>query len=343
MKKYNHFLKISIAILTFSLLVISCQKKPSDVEIEYDRSVGPITLEGKVIHSYLVNYEKNLSENNVLEMARQLTNVTAKSLDFGKLLEMGDGLMALRNGKDPSASFEMDKRSGNFLYNGGLAEYKNDGNTPMLITGEKADAMALGHFEKLGLFPNKQELILVNIGGLDMAVLKEDGTTEVFKKLVTVRYNRKLSDVPVMGESRIVVQMGTNGKLAGLIYYWGEIREKIKIKSDDVLTDKDIKRELESRLRSASSDSKRIIVQKVDFVLYDDGKGHIEPAFYVQAKLFYMVFENEKGEETQKYDIPYDYYIPVLKKPLAFYPFMETAKVKPKDARKSKITTQDDE
>lgn len=342
MKNYNHFFKLSIAILTFSLLVISCQKNPSEVEIEYDKSVGPITLEGKVIRSYVVNYKKNLSENNVLKMARQLTNISAKSLDFEKLLEMGDGLMALRKGKDPSASFEMDKRSGNFLYNGGLAEYKNDSDTPMLITEEKADAMALGHLEKLDLFPNKQELNLVNIGGLNMAVLKEDGTTEVFKKLVTVRYNRKLSDVPVIGESRIIVQMGTNGKLAGLIYYWGEILEKINIESDDVLADKNIKREIESRLRAASTDSKKIIVQKVDFVLYDDGKGHIEPAFYVQAKLFYEVSKSKK-EETQKYDMPYDYYIPVLKNSLAFYPFMETVKVKPIDARESKITTQDDE
>ena len=182
MKNYNHLLKLSILILTFSLLVISCQKKPSEVEIEYDKSVGPITLEGKIIRSYFVNFKKNLSENNVLEIATKLTTVSEKSLDFKKLLDMGDGLVSLRNEKDPSAAFEMDKKSGNFLFNGGLAEYKNDDNTPNLITGEKADVLALNHLEKLDLLPNKEELVLENIGGLDMAVLKEDSTTEIFKK-----------------------------------------------------------------------------------------------------------------------------------------------------------------
>ncbi len=343
MKNSNHFLKISIPILALCILFISCQKKPFEIEIEYDKSVGSITLEGKVIRSYLLNYKKNLSENNVLEIVEKLTTVSEKTLDIKKLLDRGDGLVFLRNEKDPSAAFEMDKRSGNFLFNGGLAEYKNDDNTPNLITGEKAEVLALNHLKKLDLLPNKEELVLENIGGLDMAVLKEDSTTEVFKKLVTVRYNRKLFDVPVMGNSRIIVNMGSNGKLAGLIYYWGEVVEKRKIEPDALFKDKDIKKELERRLRVAAADAKRILVQKVDFILYDDGKGYIEPTFYVLAKLYYEVLNNEKGEEIQKYDVPYDYYIPVLKRPLAFYPFMEIVKVEPTDARESKITAQDDE
>ncbi|GAI84916.1 unnamed protein product, partial [marine sediment metagenome] len=296
-----------------------------------------------VLQSHSVNYKMNLSKKNVLEMARKLTDVSLKSLNFEKFQEMEEGLMVLRNEKDPSASFEMDTRSGNFLYNGGLGEYKNDGDTPNLILGEKASSIALQHLEKLGLLPNKQELNLVNIGGLNMAVLKKDSTTDVYKKLVTVRYNRKLADIPVMGESRIILHMGKNGKLAGLTYYWGEIVDKRKIEIGEVLTDKEIKRELESRLRAAARDAKRIIVKKADFVLYDDGRGHIEPAYHVQARLFYEASDKKGEKKIQKYDIPYDFYIPVLKNPLAFYPYMETAKVQPTDARKLEITPKDDE
>ena len=117
MKNYNYILKLTTAILIFGLLIISCHKKPTEVEIEYDKTVGPITLEGKVISSYLVNYKKNLSKNNVLEMASQLTTFSETNLDFENLMEMDDGALALRNVKDPSASFEMDIRSGNFLFN----------------------------------------------------------------------------------------------------------------------------------------------------------------------------------------------------------------------------------
>lgn len=342
MTNYNHILKLFITILTLGLIAMSCEQKPERVKIEYDKSVEPITLEGKLLQSFSVNYAKGLTKESVLKMARQLTGVSGKSLNFAKMMDMKNGLIALRNEEDPSASFEMDTRSGSFLYNAGLAEYKKNGSTPNLITGEKAQSIALQHLERFKLLPNKEELKLVNIGGLNMAILKEDSTTEVYKKLVTVRYNRKLSDVPVMGESRIMVHMGTNGKLASIIYYWGEILEKRNIESDAVLADQDLKKELERRLRAAAIDARRIIVQQVDFVLYEDGKGQIEPAFYVQAKLFYETSDDKSGE-VMKYDVPYDYYIPVLKKPLAFYPYMETTKIKPTDSRKLKIAPKDDE
>jgi len=231
---------------------------------------------------------------------------------------MKNGLMLLRNEEDPSALFEMDTRSGSFIYNGGLKEYKKDGSTPNLITGKEAESIALKHLDKLRLMPNKQELKLVNIGGLNMAVLKSDGSTEVYNKLVTVRYDRILSGLNVMGASRIIVHMGTDGKLAGLIFNWGEVVDIKKFEPAELLTEKEIKEILESRLREAAKDAEKIIVQKVDLVLYDDGRGQIEPAYHVQANLFYKA-----------YDIPYDYYIPILKKPLAFYPYMETYDIKP--------------
>lgn len=350
MKSSRYMPVLFAAVLLLGLLGVSCAPEPVEVtpepvevEIEYDQSVGPITLEGKVLHSYRVDYEKSLSKEDVSEMAKRLTDLSEEPLDFEELLEMEDGLIALRNGKDPSAIFEMDTRSGNFLYNGGLAEYKLEGSTPDLITGEEAAITALQHLEELGLLPNAQELSLVDIGGLSMAVLREDNTTEVFQKLVTVHYRRELSDIPVMGESRIVVHMGANGELAGLVYYWGEIVDERRIESDKVLSDEEIERELESRIRAAAADAKGIVVQKTDFVLYDDGKGQIEPAYYVRARFFYESSEGKGAEEIQNYDIPYDYYIPVLKEPLAFYPYMETAEIEPTDARELEIAPEDNE
>ena len=342
MKNYNRVFILLLTVIALGFMYISCEKKPRIVKIEYDRSIKPITLEGKMLQSFSLNYAKEISEESVLKMARQLTSVSGKSLNFRKIMDINDGLMGLSNEKDPSASFEMDTRSGNFLYNGGLAEYKKNGSTPNLLKEEKAKSTALQHLEKLDLLPDIEELELVNIGGLNMAILNEDSTTEIYQKLVTVRYNRKLSDIPVMGDSRIIVHMGRNGELAGIIYYWGDILEKRIIELDDVLLDKEIRKELEGRLKAAAMDAKRIIVEKVDYVLYDDGKGQIEPAFYVQAKLFYEISDAESGE-VMKYDAPYDYYVPVLKKPLAFYPYMETAKIKPTDSRNLKIVPKNNE
>lgn len=315
MKNIKFIYGLFIAAMLLNLFIVSFAMTP---EIKYAESVRPISLEGKVLQSFYVNYRKDLTEKSVLEMARLLTGASGKSLNFEELMDMKNGLMLLRNEEDPSALFEMDTRSGSFIYNGGLKEYKKDGSTPNLITGKEAEPIALQHLDELRLMPNRQELKLVNIGGLNMAVLKSDGSTEVYNKLVTVRYDRILSGLNVMGASRIIVHMGTDGKLAGLIFNWGEVVDGKKFEPAELLTDKEIKEILESRLREAAKDAEKIIVQKVDLVLYDDGRGQIEPAYYVQANLFY-----------EAYDIPYDYYIPILKKPLAFYPYMETYDIKP--------------
>jgi hypothetical protein len=339
MEREKTIINLVIVISIVCMFIISCQK----TKIEYDKDIGPITLKDKVIHSYSVNYKKDLDIKDVTRMADQVMELSGKKWKIKDISEANESHVMLKNENDPSASFEMDKRTGNFLYNGGLAEYRKEANTPDLISGEKAATVALQHLEKLSLFPSKKEMNLVHIGGLGMGVLKKDGTTVKYDKLITVRYDRKLDDIPVMGESRIVVNMGERGKLAGMIYYWGDIVEKKKIESGELVDDSEIKKVLESRLIAASEGAKRMIVQKADLVLYDDGKGRIEPAFHIQARLFYEKAAGKGEEEIQKYDIPYDYYIPVLKKPLAYYPYMETTEISPTDGRKIDIDPKDDE
>ena len=332
-----------LAIPLICLTIVFCEKKSELVKIEYDKSVEPITLKDKVLQSYKIDTRKNLGKDQILQIAKELTDISLKSLNFEKFEKIEENVVALRNDEDPSASFEINTGTGNFLYNSGLNDYRKDGDTPNLVFKEKAAVMALKYLEKLGLNPKKEELDSVNIGGLNMAVLEKDGTTNDYKKLVTVRYGRILNNIPVMGESRIIVQLGKEGSLAGLTFYWGDIAEKKKIKTDELLTDKQIRAQLESRLREAAGDAKRIIVEKAALVLYDDGRGLVEPAYHVQAKLFYEIKNEDDQKDIQRYDTPYDYYVPVLIKPLGFYPYMEVADSQPVDARDIKTTPTDDE
>lgn len=350
--KNNHSLYVLFIILAgLTLLISSCTnvvEKDANyiVKIEYDRAVKPVSLKGKDLKSYQVNYTVDISKEGALKIARLLTEISGKNLNFDKPENLTEELLVLRNEKDPSASFEMDMRTGNFLFNGGLAEYKKDTSTANLITGKKAESIALQHLEKLKLLPDKNELQLVNIGGLNMATLKPDKTTEIYQKLVTVRYDRILSDLPVMGDSRIVVHMGSKGKLAGLIYNWSKVIDVKRLEPAQLRSDDDIKKTLETRIRKGAGSAKRIIVKKADIVLYDDGRGQIEPAYHVQARLYYDSSNSlvEKHKDTvTKYDVPFDFYVPVLVKPIAFYPYMETAKILPSVASEHKTTQKDNE
>ena len=69
-------------------------------------------------------------------------------------------------------------------------------------------------------------------------------------------------------------------------------------------------------------DAIKIKFNKIDLVLYDDGKGIIEPAYHIETQLFY---KNKKDS----YNEPFDFYVPILKKPHAFYPFMDKPNLKP--------------
>lgn len=345
MKNTSYLLyKLLITTIVLTLFIVSCEKKPIIAKIEYAESIKPITIKDKALPSFRVNYEKDLNRESILKMARQLSETSGKPLNFKNLTDMKNGSMIIRTEKDPSALFKMDTRSGSFIYNSGLAEYKKEASTPSLITGDKAKSIALEHLKKLGLLPNnKKELNLVHTGGLNMAVIKEgEGDTKIYNKLVTIRYNRILSGLPVMGASRIIVNMGTNGKLVGLIYDWGEVDEGRKIEPEKLLSDKEIKSTLEDRLKEGAKGTKRIIVEKADLVLYDDGGGYIEPAYYIQTRLFYENPQEKEGE-ILKYDVPYDYYIPVLKKPMAIYPYMEKAEIQPADKRGVEIAPESDE
>lgn len=343
MKKYSEFGKIVLTFLVLSLFILSCEEKPIVLKIEYAETASPVTLKDKQVNNYKADYNKKIDRHSGLEIVGKLADLSAKKLNFREIETREKGMIVFRNEKDPSAVFEMDLRSGNFLYNGGLAEYKNDGNTPGLVRENIAEALALGYIEKLGLAPARKELKLFDIGGLSMAVLKEDNTTETYNKLVTVRFNRELAGVPVMGESRVVVHLGENGDLSGLIYYWAEIIGQKQNAPQELLADTEIVRALESKVRVAATDAEKIVIEKSDFVLYDDGRGVIEPAFHVQARLYYEQSDTGDGEKVRSYDVPYDYYVPVLKNPAAFYPYMDIAKTDPTDGRKLRIVSEDDE
>lgn len=347
--KYPTF-DLSLLLLVLSLLLMSCTTFPKEepvesVKIEYDSTVKPITLEGKTLRSYQVNFKQDISQEAAQKRVQSLIDMTGKSINFDKSVDMSRAIITLRYEKDPSASFELDTRSGNFRYNSGLADYKKDNSTPNLITGEKAGAIALQHLDTLTLLPNKNELQLAHIGGLNMASLKQDKTTEIYQKLVTVRYGRRLAELPVMGDSRIVIHMGSKGQLVGLVYHWAKVIKEHQLGLDQLRSDREIKETLTVRLRKGAQGAKRIIVKKADLVLYDDGRGHIEPAYHIQARLYYQSPKPLSGKQKgiDKYDIPFDYYVPVLKNPMAHYPYMDVAKIQPSDASDRKITQSENE
>jgi hypothetical protein len=62
-----------------------------------------------------------------------------------------------------------------------------------------------------------------------------------------------------------------------------------------------------------------------ELVLYDDGRGMVEPAYHFTVNRLIDLGESDPAA------IPYDFYVPIAKEPRAFYPYMDTALVQPDD------------
>lgn len=246
-------------------------------------------------------------------------------VDFGKQERAGlDGSRLVRRSKeDPSAVFEYDVRTGNFLFNGGLGRYRDESSTPDLPKEEGAEKLAL---ERLGLYDLKldpSELRVAHVGGLRMGVVNDRGGTDVYEKLRTVRFERLLDGIAVEGDSRIIVHLGEQGTLAGLHYQWPQVERVGTLSPDVALGADEIRDAALTEIRQVSAVAEKAALTEVELVLYDDGLGVIEPAYHFRLD---RLIDLEGAEPSP---IPYDFYVPLSRKSQALFPHMEVARKRP--------------
>ena len=102
-----------------------------------------------------------------------------------------------------------------------------------------------------------------------------------YEKTRVVTFTRKIAGIPVKGASRAVVMLGANGDLDGLFVRWMDVKsEKVKGK----LAKSEMKAFLKSQLKTRG-EAKSIRIKKSSLVLYDDGKGVIEPALVLEGEV----------------------------------------------------------
>ena len=207
---------------------------------------------------------------------------------------------------DPSAHFRVDKNTGDFSFNKGMKGYLTDKPTMGLPQGDKAVEVAKKHLSDLGEMPgNQEEMVVRHIGGLKQVDVDAEGKAVEKDKLVTVTFGRQIDGIDVGGPgSKIVVDLGANGELVGLHKRWIEVTEEKK-GPPDFLLEFDIKGKGQKKLQEDGGKAKSIESKGPDFGYYDDGKGHIEPAYFFDAEFTYDLEDGEnpgkKHEHKEKY------------------------------------------
>lgn len=326
MKTNSRFVWVTVALLittAFSLLSQAQRPAVKTPFINFLPSAKPIRLNRDNIPTFVVK-PTPLSEDEGMRLAERI-NGYAKA-EVARVREPGeklDGRLLFENPKDGSATLDINLRTGDFLFNRGTAAYSREEETKGLPAPEEAERIAARHLERLNLVMSRNEMVVAHVGGLNMGVHREDGTTSIYRKHVNVRYDRTLAGLPVLGDSRVIVRMGEGGELVGMIRRWSTLDAR-KARPDELQSDAAIEKAIRERLLTESRGATDIVVKYTDLVLYDHGNGVIEPAIHVVASRFFenKVIDGPTVGEVRRIEVPYDTFIPVLRNPRGDYPFM---------------------
>ncbi|NTU58652.1 MAG: hypothetical protein HGB00_07005 [Chlorobiaceae bacterium] len=312
-------------ISIFALIGMTALVIPAQSSVVHARSAySSVRLNNFIGKKQLVSYRavpvKPLNFNDAWEILNKTQARTHVNMHFEKAQQLTGGRYVFTSPEDPSAVFDIDPTTGSFLLNYGFKKYTHEFSTLNLPSASQAPELARKHLAETGFLPaNEREMVVGHVGGLNLGVTKYGRSTGDYKKLVTVQYNRVLEGLPVQGPgSRIIVHLGEDGALAGLIRNWPDVTAKAIAKSE-LKSNAVISKEIRQQLRLTAGDAKEIAIRQASLVLYDDGRGTIEPAVYVVADARYLGPRNETLVNN-----PVDFYVPVLKVPGAYYPYMKS-------------------
>lgn len=229
-----------------------------------------------------------------------------------KYNESGSALYATLK-EDPSAYFRMDTSTGDFSFSKGLADYEDLSDTKGLPGKDEAIDLALMHLERLGLMPKDgDQLVVQAVGGVGMSAQDEKGVVRDFEKLTSVHFGRQIDGIEVGGPgSKIVVHLGHNGELVGLHKRWIELRAMEKVSRESFLKEGEVKERALKHLQTEWSKASKIATALPEPGYFDDGKGHIEPVYFVQAKIQHEL-DGVRDADNQE-PAPYLGVIPALR------------------------------
>lgn len=285
-----------------------------------------LELVGKVpgtLHTYFAAPASKELLAQRKQLAEQLGKGAGVGFD-GSARGIGESGVRLVSSADPSAAFELDTHTGGFSFNGGLRKYRLEERTPGLPDPETALALARRHLDALGLKLDPKQVGGLRAGGLNMAVPDGRGGSVIYEKLRSVRIARQIDGLPVEGDGRVIVQLGAGGALAGLVHQWPALEKAVPVELGDT---REIRKGALAEILKVSQRAVRAQLSTVELVLYDDGRGVIEPAYHFVVE---RDFDHDDGELTR---IPYDFYLSTAAKPLAHYPHDERAPIAPEEGK----------
>ncbi len=324
---------LAVIALTFTACSRVDKAEPGKNKISYGQAAIFPDYEKIALNAYTTD-EVKLDEGSAQKILSQSLEYAGAAGKFNLKEPVREGgMLWYKSPADPSAILNINLNNGDIALSTGMRAYAGNESTKDLLKEDEAAKVALTHLQKLSLTGNtSNEYVLAHVGGLNVGVHENDGSTKVYEKFTTVRFDRKFGDIPVEGHSRIIIQMAEGGKLTGLTRHWASFKGS-RLEPAAIVPSDGLKQAFEKHILSENREATRIVVKKITLVYYDQGRGLIEPALRAECDTYYKTSKTDSTTQV----FPYDIIEPILKEPRQTYSFMHDkfkgAKMKTDDGK----------
>jgi hypothetical protein len=189
--------------------------------------------------------------------------------------------------------YALGEESLGFVYSKNLAPHlqlsdpQSAGTAKRLPDASRSIELAREYLAKLDLLPSDPaEMYVSKVRVIRGASCGPAGCLpQVVDKMRVVFFGRKLNGLPVHGASRIAVRIGNDGELVGVIKNWPALTP-VAVEGAGVLPKaqwKDAAIRTVKRMQAGSA-YPNASIESTELVMYDDGRGHIEPALRAKGK-----------------------------------------------------------
>lgn len=317
-----------IAIL--AVLLIAQSVLAEEISVSISNNMQELDIVSMTYYQYQSAMPRRVRDAEILKLAERLYAYTGVELDLEGLKEQEGEQMLFKAAEGEKVKALLDVFSPDtlgFVFSKDLDKYEETiTDTRGLPTEHEAPLIAEKHLKALGLLPDDDgsEIFVENVGSICMAIYNpETGQSKEFEKLKVVDFGRKLNGLRVLGigTSRLAVRLGTDGELVTVMKNWTAVEKELSTRKADVIEQSSIEDHVQNILRSKyqGSNVNSIRIDQAEMVMYDDGKGVIEPALFIIGKMYTGTGEEFNG----------DWIIPVFRNPKARYAIFERVPILP--------------
>jgi hypothetical protein len=307
-----------IALLSFpSVLALGGASLAEPVTVAVSPDPATLDTPPAVYYRYEETTRKETAEN-VSRLFANLNRYAGAGLDATLPANLED-LDSIRLHLGDKHFYTLGKARQGFVYSRDLGRYVQPVEAPAGTverrppSSAQAIAIAKDYLAKLELLPaDASEMQVGKVHAVGMAkYARTECVTQAAKGLTVVFFARRLHGLPVHGASRMVARIGNDGELVGLIRNWPKVTPVALDSASKILGKsqwKDATLGAVKRLENGSIHP-TVSIESLEVVMYDDGRGCIEPALRAKGKRFDRHGRASAGTWT----------IPIMTEPKARY------------------------